>query len=162
MSTPPSAVPRPHPLHVLRATVFAIGALLVLVGVGVLLRQPLLIPPLAASAALVHGAPGLPISQPRNLVGGQLISAAIGFATLAVTGSNGWGAAVAAGLSLGAMMLTHLSHSPAAATAVIVVLQAPHPVPFLSLLALGTALLVLIGLLPARIGGHPVRYPLSW
>lgn len=44
----------------------------------------------------------------------------------------------------------------------IVVLQAPHPVPFLSLLALGTALLVLIGLLPGRIGGHPVRYPLSW
>ncbi|MET8472703.1 HPP family protein [Streptomyces sp. NPDC006422] len=162
MSTPPSAAPRPHPLHALRATVFAIGALLVLVAVGVLLRQPLLIPPLAASAALVHGAPGLPISQPRNLVGGQLISAAIGFGTLAVTGSNGWGAAVAAGLSLGAMMLTHLSHSPAAATAVIVVLQAPHPVPFLALLALGTGLLVLIGLLPGRIGGHPVRYPLSW
>src|ERR1043165_1336387 len=51
MSTPPSAVPRPHPLHALRATVFAIGALRVLVGVGVLRRQPLLIPPLAASAA---------------------------------------------------------------------------------------------------------------
>ncbi|MFJ8624814.1 HPP family protein [Kitasatospora sp. NPDC093550] len=163
MPTPPSAAtPRPHPLHVLRATVFAIGALLLLVAVGVLLHQPLLIPPLAASAALVHGAPGLPISQPRNLVGGQLMSALIGFATLAVTGSTAWGAAVAAGLSLGAMMLTHLSHSPAAATAVIVVLQAPHPVPFLPLLLLATGLLVLIGLLPARIGRHPVRYPLSW
>ncbi|WP_428950176.1 HPP family protein [Streptomyces sp. cg35] len=159
---PPTATERPHPLHALRATVFAIGALLLLVGVGVLLHQPLLIPPLAASAALVHGAPGLPISQPRNLVGGQLISAVLGFATLAVTGSNGWGAAVAAGLSLGAMMLTHLSHSPAAATAVIVVLQAPDPLPFLPLLALATALLVLIGLLPGRIGGHPVRYPLTW
>jgi CBS-domain-containing membrane protein len=163
MPTPPSAAtPRPHPLHALRATVFAIGALLLLVAVGVLLHQPLLIPPLAASAALVHGAPGLPISQPRNLVGGQLMSALIGFATLAVTGSTAWGAAVAAGLSLGAMMLTHLSHSPAAATAVIVVLQAPHPVPFLPLLLLATGLLVLIGLLPGRIGRHPVRYPLSW
>ncbi|GAB7187356.1 HPP family protein [Kitasatospora sp. Ki12] len=163
MPTPPSAAtPRPHPLHVLRATVFAIGALLLLAAVGVVLHQPLLIPPLAASAALVHGAPGLPISQPRNLVGGQLMSALIGFATLAVTGSTAWGAAIAAGLSLGAMMLTHLSHSPAAATAVIVVLQAPHPVPFLPLLVLATTLLVLIGLLPGRIGGHPVRYPLSW
>ncbi|MER7584798.1 HPP family protein [Kitasatospora sp. NPDC097691] len=159
---PPAATPGPHPLHVLRATVFVIGALLLLVAVGVLLRQPLLIPPLAASAALVHGAPGLPISQPRNLVGGQLMSALIGYATLAVTGSTAWGAAVAAGLSLGAMMLTHLSHSPAAATAVIVVLQAPHPVPFLPLLVLATGLLVVIGLLPGRIGGHPVRYPLSW
>ncbi|MEV3858233.1 HPP family protein [Streptomyces sp. NPDC050095] len=161
MSTPPPAE-RPHPLHVLRATTFAIGALLLLVAVGVLLHQPLLIPPLAASAALVHGAPGLPISQPRNLVGGQLLSAVIGFGTLAVAGSNGWAAAVAAGLSLGAMMLTHLSHSPAAATAAIVVLQAPHPLPFLPLLALATTLLVAIGLLPGRIGGHPVRYPLSW
>ncbi|MFB7125655.1 HPP family protein [Kitasatospora sp. NPDC056273] len=163
MSTPPpAATPGRHPLHALRATVFAIGALLLLVGVGVLLDQPLLIPPLAASAALVHGAPGLPISQPRNLVGGHLMSALIGFATLAVTGSTTWGAAVAAGLSLGAMMLTHLSHSPAAATAVIVVLQAPHPVPFLPLLVLATGLLVVIGLLPGRIGGHPVRYPVSW
>ncbi|MFD0275596.1 HPP family protein [Kitasatospora sp. NPDC127111] len=163
MTTPPPAArTRPHPLHVLRATAFAIGTLLVLVGVGVVLRQPLLIPPLAASAALVHGAPGLPISQPRNLVGGQLVSAVIGFATLAVTGSTAWGAAVAAGLSLGAMMLTHLSHSPAVATAVIVVLQAPRPGHFLPLLALSTVLLVVIGLLPGRIGGHPVRYPVTW
>ncbi|MET8541121.1 HPP family protein [Kitasatospora sp. NPDC004799] len=163
MSTPPpTTTPGAHPLHALRATVFAIGTLLLLVGVGVLLGQPLLIPPLAASAALVHGAPGLPISQPRNLVGGQLMSALIGYATLAVTGSTTWGAAVAAGLSLGAMMLTRLSHSPAAATAVIVVLEAPHPVPFLPLLALATGLLVVIGLLPGRIGGHPVRYPVSW
>ncbi|WP_353944007.1 HPP family protein [Streptomyces sp. HUAS MG91] len=159
MSTPP---PRPHPLHALRATTFAIGALLLLAGVGVLLHQPLLIPPVAASAALVHGAPGLPISQPRNLVGGQLLAACVGFATHAVTGSTTWGAAIAAGLSLGAMMLTHLSHSPAAATAVIVVLQGPSPWPFLPLLALATVLLVAIGMLPGRIAGHAVRYPLAW
>jgi CBS-domain-containing membrane protein len=110
----------------------------------------------------VHGAPGLPISQPRNLVGGQLLSAVIGFAVLAVTGRGAWGAAVAGGLALGAMLLTHLAHSPAAATAVIVVLQAPHPAPFLPLLALATALLVAIGMLPGRLGQHPVRYPLSW
>ncbi|MFE4977983.1 HPP family protein [Kitasatospora sp. NPDC056651] len=161
-SSPPAATPRPHPIHALRATVFAIGTLLLLVGVGVLLHQPLLIPPLAASAALVHGAPGLPISQPRNLIAGHLMSALIGFATLAVTRSTAWGAAVAAGLSLGVMMLTHLSHSPAVGTAVIVVLQAPHPVPFLPLLLLASTLLVAIGLLPGRIGRHPVRYPVSW
>ncbi|WP_035847185.1 HPP family protein [Kitasatospora azatica] len=156
------STPRPHPLHAVRAAAFAIGALLLLVAVGVLLHQPLLIPPLAASAALVHGAPGLPLAQPRNLVGGQLLSALTGFATLTVTGRTAWGAAVAGGLALGAMMLTHLSHSPAAATAVIVVLQGPHPVPFLPLLALATALLVAIGMLPGRLGQSPVRYPLSW
>nr|WP_237500050.1 HPP family protein [Streptomyces sp. SID8379] len=137
--------------------------MLLLAGLGVLLHQPMLIPPIAASAALVHGAPGLPISQPRNLVGGQLLAAVIGFATHAVTGSTSWGAAIAAGLSLGAMMLTRLSHSPAAATAVVVVLQGPHLVPFLPLLLLATVLLVAIGMLPGRVvGGQAVRYPLAW
>ncbi|NBE50920.1 HPP family protein [Streptomyces boluensis] len=163
MTSPPSAgTARPSLSHLLRVTAFAIGALLLLVTVGVVLHQPLLIPPLAASAALVHGAPGLPLAQPRNLVGGHLISALIGFATLAVAGSSAWGAAVAAGLSLGAMMLTHLAHAPATATAFIVVLQSPDPVTFLPLLALGSCLLVAIGLLPGRIAGHPVRYPVAW
>ncbi|PYC66577.1 HPP family protein+B94, partial [Streptomyces tateyamensis] len=106
-----------HPLLALRAAAFSIGALLLLVGVGVVLRQPLLIPPLAASAALVHGAPALPISQPRNLVGGQLLSAVTGYAVLAVTGRGPWGAALAGGLALGAMLLARVPHSPAAATA---------------------------------------------
>lgn len=95
----------------MRAGSFAMGALLVLVGFGVALHQPVLIPPLAASAALVHGAPGLPISQPRNLVGGQLLSAVVGFGVLAVAGSGPWAAAVAGGLALVAMLLAHVPHS---------------------------------------------------
>ncbi|WP_371521637.1 hypothetical protein [Kitasatospora sp. NBC_01300] len=42
------------------------------------------------------------------------------------------------------------------------VLQAPPALPFLPLLVLSTGILVAIGLLPGRIGGHPVRYPVSW
>jgi hypothetical protein len=60
------------------------------------------------------------------------------------------------------MMLTRLSHSPAAATSVVVVLQAPRPVPFLLSLAPATTLLVAIGLLPGRIAAHPERYPTGW
>lgn len=156
------AAPLVRVWHAMRAGSFATGALLVLVAVGVALHQPVLIPPLAASAALVHGAPGLPISQPRNLVGGQLLSAGVGFGVLAVAGSGPWAAAVAGGLALVAMLLAHVPHSPAAATAVIVVLQAPHAVPFLPLLALAAAVLVLVGMLPHRVGGHPVRYPAAW
>ncbi|MFJ4676487.1 MULTISPECIES: HPP family protein [Kitasatospora] len=148
--------------HAVRAGSFAMGALLVLVAVGGALHQAVLIPPLAASAALVHGAPGLPISQPRNLVGGQLLSAAVGFGVLAVVGAGPWAAAVAGGVALGAMLVARVPHSPAAATAVIVVLQSPRPVVFLPLLALATAVLVLFGLLPHRVGGHPVRYPVAW
>ncbi|MFC8451429.1 HPP family protein [Kitasatospora sp. NPDC057223] len=157
-----AATPASRAWHAMRAGSFATMALVMLVAVGVALHQPVLIPPLAASAALVHGAPGLPISQPRNLVGGQLLSAAVGFLVLAVAGPGPWAAAVAGGLALVAMLIAHVPHSPAAATAVIVVLQSPHPAVFLPLLALATAVLVLFGLLPHRIGGHPVRYPVAW
>ncbi len=55
------------------------------------------------------------------MIGGQLPAALIGCATPAVTDSTAWSAAIAAGPALGAMMLRHLSHSPAVASAVVVV-----------------------------------------
>ncbi|KOG17771.1 HPP family protein, partial [Streptomyces viridochromogenes] len=152
--------PRPRPGVVLASTAAAVTALLLLVAVGALLREPLLIPPLAASMALVAGAPDLPLSQPRSVVGGQLLSALTGFAVLAVAGPGLWGAAVAGGLALGVMMAARTPHSPAAATAVIVALQAPPFWSFLGLLALASLLLVAVGLGAGRATGR--TYPRYW
>ncbi|GAA0663370.1 HPP family protein [Kitasatospora atroaurantiaca] len=157
--TPP---PRPPSLTTVRSTAFAVAALLLLVAVGTVLDEPLLIPPLAASAALVHGAPGLPLAQPRSVIGGQLLSALTGFAVLTAVGSSPWAAALAGGLALGAMTAARTPHSPAAATAVIVVLQSPAAARFLPLLALATALLVAVGILAGRAGRTAVRYPQYW
>ena len=41
----------------------------------------LLTAPMGASAALVFGAPALPFSQPRNVIGGHVVSAVCGVAT---------------------------------------------------------------------------------
>ncbi|MET9435614.1 HPP family protein [Streptomyces sp. NPDC006551] len=154
----PPARPRPHVVAL--ATAVSVVALLVLVAVGAVLHEPLLIPPLAASMALVAGAPDLPLSQPRSVVGGQLLSALTGFAVLAVTGPGIWGAAVAGGLALGVMMLARTPHSPAAATAVIVTLENPPFFAFLGLLALAGLLLVAVGLAGARVTGR--AYPAYW
>ncbi|MEU4067802.1 HPP family protein [Streptomyces wedmorensis] len=161
-TAPPRATapPRPRPGVVLASTAAAVTALLLLVAVGALLREPLLIPPLAASMALVAGAPDLPLSQPRSVVGGQLLSALTGFAVLAVAGPGLWGAAVAGGLALGVMMAARTPHSPAAATAVIVALQAPPFWSFLGLLALASLLLVAVGLGAGRFTGR--TYPRYW
>ncbi|MFE5715372.1 HPP family protein [Streptomyces sp. NPDC056501] len=156
----PGPPPRPRPRVLLAGTGAAVTALLLLVSVGTLLHQPLLIPPLAASMALVAGAPDLPLSQPRSVVGGQLLSALTGFAVLAVAGPGLWGAAVAGGLALGVMMCARTPHSPAAATAVIVALQAPPFWSFLGLLALASLLLVAVGLAGARAAGR--TYPSYW
>ncbi|MEV5969922.1 HPP family protein [Streptomyces sp. NPDC051921] len=156
----PTAPARPRPRVLLAATAVSVTALLLLVAVGTVLHEPLLIPPLAASMALVAGAPDLPLAQPRSVVGGQLLSALTGFAVLALTGPGLWGAALAGGLALGVMGAARAPHSPAAATAVIVTLQNPPFWPFLALLALATLLLVATGLAGARLGGR--RYPAYW
>ncbi|MFF9429225.1 HPP family protein [Streptomyces sp. NPDC014746] len=158
--TRPGPPPRPRPGTVLVSTAAAVAALLLLVALGAVLHQPLLIPPLAASMALVAGAPALPLSQPRSVLGGQLLSALTGFAVLAAAGPGPWGAAVAGGLALGVMTLARTPHSPAAATAVIVALQAPPFWSFLGLLALASLLLVAVGLGAARAAGR--TYPSYW
>ncbi|WP_250635772.1 HPP family protein [Mycobacterium sp. JS623] len=43
-----------------------------------LTREPWLIPPLAASMALVIGGAHFPLSQPRNVIGGHIMSAIVG------------------------------------------------------------------------------------
>ncbi|MFJ5829890.1 HPP family protein [Streptomyces sp. NPDC093089] len=151
---------RPRPALLLASTAASVTALLLLVAVGTVLREPLLIPPLAASMALVAGAPDLPLSQPRSVVGGQLLSALTGFAVLAVAGPGLWGAAVAGGLALGVMTVARTPHSPAAATAVIVALQAPPFWAFLGLLALASLLLVAVGVVAGRATGR--TYPTYW
>ncbi|MGK5499046.1 HPP family protein [Streptomyces sp. URMC 125] len=152
---------RPAALTIAVATAGSVVGLVLLVAIGAWLDQVWLIPPLAASSALVFGAPALPLAQPRSVIGGQLLSALTGFAVLAVAGSSAWGAGVAGGLALGVMMLARTPHSPAAATAVIVVAQSPEPLLFLVLLAAASALLVAVGVATGRLR-TATRYPAYW
>ncbi|MBF9069417.1 HPP family protein [Streptacidiphilus fuscans] len=153
---------RPSPGAALHSLSGATAVLLALAAVGALLHHPVLIPPLAASAALIHSSPRLPLSQPRSVVGGHILAALTGFAVHATLGHSPWAAAVAGGLAMGAMMLAHAPHSPACATAVIVVLQSPAPVGFLALLTPAVVLLVLAGHAASRAHPRAARYPAYW
>ncbi|MEU0485883.1 HPP family protein [Streptosporangium sp. NPDC006013] len=152
---------RPKTAAIAVFTAGATIALVTLVAFGTVLDQVWLMPPLVASAALVFGAPTLPLAQPRSVIGGQLLAALTGFAVLAVAGSSIWAAAVAGGLALGVTALTRTPHSPAAATATIVVAQHQPLVPFLPILVAATVVLVLVGMLIGRSGVTP-RYPTYW
>lgn len=154
------APPRPKPRTMAIGTATSVAALVILVAVGTWTHQVLLIPPLAASMALVVGASATPLGQPRSAIGGQLVSAVTGFVALAVLGQNAWSSAVAGGLALGAMMLCRVAHSPAAATAVIVAATGPAIGPFLGLLAAATVILVLVGLVGNWINRQ--SYPVYW
>jgi CBS-domain-containing membrane protein len=84
---------------------------------------PLMFVPFATSIVLVMGTPDAEPAQPRALVGGHLVSAAVGLLTLVVTGSSPWAAAFAVGLAMAAMHVTRTFHPPAGIDPLIVVSQ---------------------------------------
>lgn len=127
----------------------------------------LIIGSFGASAVLIYGAIQSPLAQPRNLLGGHLISGLIGVAVFQHFGSVPWLAgALAVSLAIAAMHLTRTLHPPGGATALIAVIGSDqlHQLGYLyalipaetgAILMLGVALLV--NNLPAKR-----RYPLFW
>lgn len=153
---------RPAPAAAFHSVGVATAVLLGLVAIGTAIHEPVLIPSLAASAALVHSAPTLPLAQPRSVVVGHLLGAGVGYAALAVVGSSAWAAAVAAGLTLALMTLARTPHSPACATTVVIVLQTPDPAHFVPLLAGAATLLVLTEYVASRLRRNAPKYPVYW
>jgi CBS-domain-containing membrane protein len=83
----------------------------------------LLIGSFGASAVLVYGAIKSPLAQPRNLVGGHVISGLIGMASYQFFGGTLWiAAAMAVSLAIVAMLATKTLHPPGGATALIAVI----------------------------------------
>ena len=158
---PRSAAPaRPTRKSTVIATLTSLAALAALAAVGTLTHLPLLIPPLAASMALIAAGTTLPLAQPRNVIGGQVVSALAGFAIVALIGPGGWAAALAGAGALAAMLLLRVSRSPAAATAVIVGATDPPVLQFTGLLVLAVVILVAFGIVGARLDGK--KYPVYW
>ena len=110
--------------------------------------------------ALIAAATALPLAQPRNVLGGHVVSALVGFAAVALIGPGAWAAALAGACALGAMLVLRMSHSPAVGTAVIVGATAPSVLQFTELLVLGGVILVAFGIIGARLDGK--KYPLYW
>ncbi|MBM3223849.1 MAG: HPP family protein, partial [Candidatus Tectomicrobia bacterium] len=108
-----------------------------------------------------------PFAQPRNLVGGHVISGLIGVLCYQVYGQHLWVAeALAVSLAIVAMLLTRTLHPPGGATALIAVIGG-EKIRALGLLyplmpaGLGAMILLLIGLLANNLAAHR-EYPLYW
>ena len=76
-----------------------------------------------ASAVLIYGVPNSPLSQPRNLIGGHLLSAIVGVISYKLFSSNLFLAtAIAVSTSILIMQLTLTLHPPRGATSLIAVI----------------------------------------
>lgn len=83
---------------------------------------PMLIAPMGASATLVFGLPSSPLAQPWSVIGGNVISAAIGVACARWIGDPALAAPVAVAASIGAMFALRCLHPPGGAVALGAVL----------------------------------------
>ena len=110
----------------------------------------LLIAPFGASCVLVFGLPQSPLAQPRNVIGGHLISTAVGLAVFYLLGASPLSFGLGVGVATTVMLLTGTTHPPAGADPIVVIL-AKAAWPFLfSPVLIGAVAIVVIGLIYHR------------
>jgi len=120
-----------------------------------------------ASAVLIYGAIRSPLAQPRNLIGGHVISAAIGVTAYKLLPANLWlASAIAVATSIAVMHATKTLHPPGGATALIAVVgsQKIHDLGYLYLLipaGAGPLIMLAVALLVNNIPKKR-RYPEFW
>jgi len=127
----------------------------------------LLIGSFGASAVLLYGAPASPLAQPRNLVGGHVLSALVGVSVRLAMPDPAWlCAALAVATAIAVMHATGTLHPPGGATALIAVTGGPKVVALGYTFALVPAGAGALILLAVALGVNNLakgrRYPAYW
>lgn len=122
---------------------------------------------LGASAVLIYGAIRSPLAQPRNLLGGHIVSALVGVTCWKLFHQYpGIAEAIAVATSIAIMHLTRTLHPPGAATSLIAVIGSPaiHKIGYMYVLVpatLGPVIMLIVALLINNIPNSR-RYPEIW
>ncbi len=131
------------------------------------LDHSLMIGSFGASAVLVYGAVRSPLAQPRNLVGGHIVSAAVGVICWKLFHPYPWLAqAVAVASATALMHATRTLHPPGGATALIAVIGSDriHNLGFLYVLIPATVVPLVLLAVALVVNNIPKsrRYPEIW
>ncbi len=147
-----------------RQTILAgVGGMLAISALALLTSSagvPVLMAPFGASCFLVFAVPESPFAQPRNVIGGHLVSTAVGLLLTSV-GTEWWVMGVAVGLSIVAMQITRTGHPPAGADPIVVLLAQPGWTFLATPVLLGASVVVGVGLLFNNFRVGP-GYPRYW
>jgi len=136
-------------------------AILAIVLVARMSGHPLLIGSFGASAVLLFGAAESPLAQPRNLVGGHLVSSTIAVAVVHLIGTGPLAISLAVGFSILFMYLTRTIHPPGGSTAFIGVQGHAGPYFIIDPVLSGALILLLVALFTNNVVHHR-QYPKHW
>ena len=161
----PCTVREPRPEMSLGYAVWSLvsstAGILAIVQLTTLVGHPLLIGSFGASAVLIFGATDSPLAQPRNLVGGHLLSAIVTVVMVACFGSSPLTMAVGVGMAIFVMNLTHTTHPPGGATALIGIQGSAGPEFIVIPVLVGALVLLLTAIFTNNVVYHR-SYPRHW
>lgn len=120
-----------------------------------------LMAPFGASCVLAFGAWNAPLSQPRNIIGGHLVSTLVGLICFHLFGNEPWVIGLAVGLSIALMMMTKTTHPPAGADPLVVILGAYTWSYLVSPVLIGTLIIVFFALIINNFRSDR-EYPTFW
>lgn len=106
----------------------------------------LMMPSLGASAVLLYAASHVPMAQPKNVLGGHLISALAGVTVYRLWGLSWWTLALGVTLAIIGMMLTDTLHPPGGATAFVAISSQQDYTFILKPVAAGVLILVIVAI----------------
>lgn len=115
---------------------------------------PFLIAPFGASAVLLFGHPSTPLAQPANVLGGYAVAALVGLIFALLFPGAWWAAAMGVGLAILVMLLLRVSHPPAGAVPILMVVATSDPLQLVGIVLGGSLALVAVAslyhLIPPR------------
>lgn len=104
----------------------------------------MLVAPFGATCVLLFGMPTSPVSQPVNVVAGNVVAAIIGLSLHFLLPNSFVAEGLSVGLAVSAMMLLRIVHPPAGATALVAYLTATSWWFVLFPIAVGSIALVIV------------------
>ncbi|MFS0781959.1 HPP family protein [Bacillus sp. 1P06AnD] len=102
-----------------------------------------------------------PLSQPRNIIGGHLVSTTVGVTFSHLFGTNAWTISLALAFVIFIMALTKTTHPPAGGDAIAVMLGGYGWGYILFPVLTGSIIIVILALIINNVH-HDRRYPLFW
>ena len=153
-----------HRTNMADALTAAVGGF---IGIGTLLLltymtdTPWLIASLGASCVLVFGAWNAPFSQPRNILGGHIISGPIGISFYELFGAHPLAISAAVALTIFIMMLTKMIHPPGGGNPIIIMLGGYSWSYLFAPIIVGAVVIIVYAVILKNIRQNR-QYPLFW
>lgn len=159
-----SLPPRPSVALLLKGLIGGFVGILVLSYLGDISGVPWIMAPFGATCAILFAAPTSPLAQPRNVIGGHLITSSVGLAALYGLGDSILVMSLAVGVAIMMMQFFRAVHPPAGANPLIIILAGQNIIGLSFLVTpvlIGSVMLVLIAAV-INNWGKENRWPVYW